>query len=334
MLLSRRIRRVARFSCGRARLGVRVIVLVFALVWATSIGAVARRRLRTFVRTFFDLYLELTAPAARQVRGKPVSHQTVNHLIERNVSLRLIREIILAAPGTAEPVERRLTHRPGILNEEVESDRDVNSVAHQVPFPALACGTPEATSQATPPTVAPPQTATTHQDTRLKAINRQCCVGRSDWRQTCPMTSVAASAFAGYRFPREVISVAVRWYLRYSLSYRDVEELLAERGVDVDHVTVYRWVQRFTPEFVEAARPRRHVPSDRWLVDETYAKVNGRWTYLYRAIDQHGQVIDVWLSAKRDLAAARTYFPPRVGHRSGTNRGDHRPRIGIPAGPG
>ena len=65
----------------------------------------------------------------------------------------------------------------------------------------------------------------------------------------------ATSAFAGFRFPREVISVAVRWYLRYGLSYRDVEELLAERGVTVDHVTVYRWVQRFTPEFIEAAGP-------------------------------------------------------------------------------
>jgi len=99
-----------------------------------------------------------------------------------------------------------------------------------------------------------------------------------------------------------VISVAVRWYLRYGLSYRDVEELLAERGIAVDHVTVFRWVQRFTPEFVEAARPRRHVPGDRWFVDETYVKVNGRWTYLYRAVDQYGQVIDVWLSA------ARTFF--------------------------
>jgi transposase-like protein len=114
--------------------------------------------------------------------------------------------------------------------------------------------------------------------------------------------------FAGFRFPREVISVAVRWYLRYGLSYRDVEELLAERGVTVDHVTVYRWVQRFTPEFIEAARLCRHAPGDRWFVDETYVKVSGRWAYLYRAIDQHGQVIDVLLSQRRDLAAARRFF--------------------------
>jgi transposase-like protein len=76
------------------------------------------------------------------------------------------------------------------------------------------------------------------------------------------------SAPAGYRFPREVIAVAARWYLRYSLSYRDVEELLAERGVKVDHVTVYRWVQTFTPELIDAARPARHARGDRWFVDE------------------------------------------------------------------
>jgi IS6 family transposase len=114
--------------------------------------------------------------------------------------------------------------------------------------------------------------------------------------------------FAGFRFPREVIAVAVRWYLRYGLSYRDVEELLAERGITVDHVTIYRWVQRFTAEFIEAARPCRHVPGDRWFADETYVKIAGRWAYLYRAVDQHGQVIDVLLSQRRDLAAARRFF--------------------------
>jgi transposase, IS6 family len=118
----------------------------------------------------------------------------------------------------------------------------------------------------------------------------------------------SSSAFAGFRFPREVIAVAVRWYLRYGLSYRDVEELLAERGVTVDHVTVYRWVQRFTPEFIDAVRLCRHAPGDRWFADETYVKVAGRWAYLYRAIDQHGQVIDVLLSARRDLAAPRRFF--------------------------
>jgi transposase-like protein len=84
-----------------------------------------------------------------------------------------------------------------------------------------------------------------------------------------------SSAPAGYRFPREVIAVAVRWHLRYGLSYRDVEELLAERGIEVDHVTVYRWVEAFTAEFVDAALPARHATRDRWFVDETYVKVAG-----------------------------------------------------------
>jgi len=83
-----------------------------------------------------------------------------------------------------------------------------------------------------------------------------------------------------------------------------LKKLLAERGITVDHVTIYRWVQRFTAKFIEAARPCRHVPGDRWFADETYVKVAGRWTYLYRAIGQHGQVIDALLSQRRDLAAA------------------------------
>jgi transposase-like protein len=124
----------------------------------------------------------------------------------------------------------------------------------------------------------------------------------------CVAPSVAPSAFAGFRFPPEVITLVVRWYLRFGLSYRDVEELLAERGVDVDHVTVFRWVQRFTPLLIDAAQPCRHAPGDRWFIDETYVKVSGRWIYLYRAIDQFGQVIDVLVSEKRDLAAARRFL--------------------------
>jgi transposase-like protein len=110
-----------------------------------------------------------------------------------------------------------------------------------------------------------------------------------------------------------VIVLAVRWYLRFGLSYRDVEELLAERGIEVDHVTIYRWVLRFTPLLAEAARPCRHVVGDRWQVDETYLKVAGRWRYAYRAIDQFGQVIDVFVSPRRDAAAARRFFERAVG---------------------
>ena len=126
--------------------------------------------------------------------------------------------------------------------------------------------------------------------------------------------SAPRSGFAGFRFPPEVITVAVRWYLRFGLSYRDVTELLAERGIGVDHVTIYRWVQRFTPLLIDAARPCRHAPGDRWFVDETYVKVAGRWVYLYRAIDQYGQVIDVLISEKRDLAATRQFFIRALEH--------------------
>ena len=124
---------------------------------------------------------------------------------------------------------------------------------------------------------------------------------------------MARSAFAGFCFPPDVIVLAVRWYLRFGLSYRDVEELLAERGVRVDHVTVYRWVQRFTPLLAEAARPCRHRVGDRWQVDETYVKVAGRWRYVYRAIDQFGQVIDVFVSPRRDGIAARRFFERAIG---------------------
>jgi len=125
--------------------------------------------------------------------------------------------------------------------------------------------------------------------------------------------AAACSAFVGFRFPPEVILLAVRWYLRYGLSYRDVEELLAERGVEVDHVTIYRWVQRFTPLLVDAARPCRHAVGSCWFVDETYVKVAGRWRYVYRAIDQHGQIIDVYVSPRRDLRAARQFFESAIG---------------------
>jgi IS6 family transposase len=117
-----------------------------------------------------------------------------------------------------------------------------------------------------------------------------------------------ASVFAGLRFPPEVISLAVRWYLRYGLSYRDSKSCspgVASRLITSASTGGY---SVFTPEFIEAARPCRHAPGDRWFANETYLKIAGTWTYLYRAVDQHGQVIDVLLSARRDLAAARRFF--------------------------
>ena len=135
---------------------------------------------------------------------------------------------------------------------------------------------------------------------------------RMKHRRHCRPIQEPSSAFAGFRFPPEVILIAVRWYLRYGLSYRDLEELLAERGVEVDHVTLFRWVQRFTPVLVEAARPCRHAVGGHWFVDETYVKVSGSWRYVYRAVDQKGQVIDVFLSKRRNLKAATTFFAAAI----------------------
>src|SRR5436305_12163117 len=112
-------------------------------------------------------------------------------------------------------------------------------------------------------------------------------------RPSCLVTAVPSSALCGFRCPPEIIVLAVRWYLRYGLSCRDVEEVLGERGIEVDHVTIYRWVQRFTPLLADAARPWRRAVGDRWFVDETYVKVGGRWRYVYRAVDQDGQIVDV-----------------------------------------
>src|SRR6266536_3215964 len=124
------------------------------------------------------------------------------------------------------------------------------------------------------------------------------------------MSSGSSSVFAGFRFPREVISVAVRWYLRYGLSYRDVEELMAERGVTVDHVTIYRWVQRFTPEFIEAARPCRHAPGIRWFVDETYVK------WLASGLTCTGQSISMARSSMSCCRPGVTWQPPGASLRA------------------
>ena len=121
-----------------------------------------------------------------------------------------------------------------------------------------------------------------------------------------------SSAFTGFRFPPEVIMLAVRWYLRFGLSYRDLEELVAERGITVDHVTLHRWVHRFTPLLIDAPRPCRHAVGRCWLVDETYVKVAGVWRYVYRAVDGYDQVIDVYVSTRRHVTAARKFFATAI----------------------
>ena len=123
-----------------------------------------------------------------------------------------------------------------------------------------------------------------------------------------PVPVVQASAFRGFRFPPEAMLLAVRWQLRFGLSSRDPEELLAERAIQVDHLSLFRWGQRFPPPVIEAGRPWRPAAGSRWFGDETDLKVAGRWRYRYRAVDQPGQVIDAHLSARGDVAAARRFL--------------------------
>ena len=111
--------------------------------------------------------------------------------------------------------------------------------------------------------------------------------------------------------------MAVRWYVRYRLSYADLAEWLAERGLGVDRSTLYRWVQGFLPLLGQAARGYRHAVGRRWRVDETYCRLQGRWAYCYRAIDQDGQIIDVYFSERRNAAAARAFFERAIAE-SGT----------------
>ena len=140
-------------------------------------------------------------------------------------------------------------------------------------------------------------------------------LGRQLWRcQACGrrLTTRSPSAFSGYRFPDEVIALAVRWYLRFRLSYADVAEWLAERDITVDPSTIYDWVHAFTPRFIDAARQHRHPIGRKWRVDETLFKIGGRWRYAFRAIDENGQIVDVLVSDHRDAAAARAFFEQAI----------------------
>jgi transposase-like protein len=114
--------------------------------------------------------------------------------------------------------------------------------------------------------------------------------------------------FKGRQFAAEVILWAVRWYLMFPVSYRDLELMLLDRGVEVDHSTIFRWVQAYAAELEKRVRPHLRMSNGSWRVDETYVRVKGRWTYLYRAVDSRGQTIDFLLSAKRDAAAAKRFF--------------------------
>jgi transposase, IS6 family len=114
--------------------------------------------------------------------------------------------------------------------------------------------------------------------------------------------------FKGRQFTREVILWAVRWYLMFPVSYRDLELMLQDRGVTVDHTTIFRWIQAYAAQLEKRLRPHLRMTNGSWRVDETYIKVKGCWTYLYRAVDKTGQTIDFLLSSKRDTVAAKRFF--------------------------
>ncbi len=116
------------------------------------------------------------------------------------------------------------------------------------------------------------------------------------------------SVFKRRRFPVEIILLCVRWYCKYAISYRDLEEMMQERGIDVDHTTIYRWVQRYAPEIEKRVRGYQGQRSDSWRVDETYVRVGGKWKYLWRAIDKHGRLIDFMLSDRRNAKAAYRFL--------------------------
>src|SRR5438270_276862 len=118
----------------------------------------------------------------------------------------------------------------------------------------------------------------------------------------------ALHLFKGRHFDREVIVLCVRWYLSYKLSSRDLVEMMSERGIPLAHTTILRWVQRYVPAFEKKWSQYARPVGGSWRCDETYIKVKGRWTYLYRAVDKEGRTVDFLLSERRDVAAAKRFL--------------------------
>ena len=119
--------------------------------------------------------------------------------------------------------------------------------------------------------------------------------------------------FKWRHYEGEIILTCVRWYLRYALSYRDLEEMMTERGLSVHHSTIFRWVQDYAPEIDKRTRPYLKSTNDSWRVDETYVKVRGKWMYLYRAVDSSGQTLDFLLNETRSTRAAKRFFRKVLG---------------------
>src|SRR5271157_1691614 len=121
------------------------------------------------------------------------------------------------------------------------------------------------------------------------------------------------NVFKWKHFVGEIILQTVRWYLKYPVSYRNLKEMMAERGIKVDHTTIMRWVHQYSPEIEKKTRKLLRPTNDSWRVDETYIKVKGEWKYLYRAVDSDGDTFDFMLSTKRDRKAAKRFFKKALG---------------------
>jgi len=121
-------------------------------------------------------------------------------------------------------------------------------------------------------------------------------------------------SFKGAHFPKDIILYAVFFYVRYSVSYRDLEEIMEERGVKVDHATLNRWVIDYSPFIAAEAKKRKRTVVTSWRMDETYIKVKGQWTYLYRAVDKSGDTVDFMLSEQRDEMAATAFFKQAINN--------------------
>jgi putative transposase len=119
---------------------------------------------------------------------------------------------------------------------------------------------------------------------------------------------VEGVVFKGRHFDRSVILLCVRWYLAYNLSLRNLDEMMAERGISVDHATIHRWAIHYSPELLERFNSRKRAITGKWHIDETYIKVRGHWRYLYRAIDSNGDTVEFWFSERRNLAAAKRFL--------------------------
>jgi IS6 family transposase len=122
-----------------------------------------------------------------------------------------------------------------------------------------------------------------------------------------------STPFKWRHFQADIILLCVHWYLRYSLSYRDLKEIMLERGLHIDHTTIYRWVQHYAPELEKRCRPHLKATNDSWRVDETYVKVKKVWMYLYRAVDSQGNTLEFLLSATRDAQAVKRFFQRTLG---------------------